>query len=400
MAKSNVKKMMDRMITGKPAIKPKEGKRRSKFMKDMEQFPHFTQAFPEVAYKRSSLRSKRSHLLTFQYWHSEFIDIRGGPVGKKVITREVIQEFGLFLAKEGFARQSVIDYCGTIKQYFVDSDLIKESLMLEAKLKRAGRLWKLACMKHSVQKAELILRTDMEKLVGEDKRVLRWWFQSGLRTSSLGVVKCTFKDEPVVPRDKKLKTFSPVNVWIPNFKYLDAGCDNVIKIRCGCISTKTKPILTDTEWCCFHAEDSPGLPTLPIQVKDATKLLESLGATGHSVRRTLAMAIRKRMEEEKVMNPAFLGRVNSVLKWGRSSNLLKYYTTDYKAALGLELPEVGDQLWDFLVGTDNKEISKGMKKSKKAFQGKFRKWDLDGSADLAAQNGSRAYAEILRSMKV
>ncbi len=370
---ARAKKLKKAMITGVvPVIKQEK-----KGEIEIKSFPFFAKAFPEVAYKKSTLRAKRSHLLNFEEWLDDH-DPSAERAGERKIGRETLQTYGLYLANEGFRRQSVIDYAGTVKTYFIDADLVATSILLDVKLKRAAKLWKLACLKHEVSKAELMLNTDLQKAqTANDRNCIRWWFTNGLRTSSLGSVKCTFVSETEktsedAPRRKPWKSTS---VWIPNYKYLDAGVSNSVEIRCGC-KRGLGPLFADNdEWCIYHCDEAQ-MPSLPIGEAKGKALMKDLGLSGHSIRRTLATVIRIRAEAEGVMGPAFERKVNAVFKWGRRSSLLKYYTPDWKEAKKLELPPMSDELWKYLVSSTEKEVRNKLMLNMKKFKRMYREDDL------------------------
>ena len=79
---------------------------------------------------------------------SVFIKERYGDAGDDFKVKvSMLREWGLALAADGFRKQTLVDYIGTAKDFFSETDRFAVEERFEAKLSRTYRLCKLAAGK-------------------------------------------------------------------------------------------------------------------------------------------------------------------------------------------------------------------------------------------------------------
>lgn len=137
---------------------------------------------------------------------------------------EFLKRWGLYLAVEGFRKQSLTDYVGTVRDYFVERDRIQDERNFQKNFDRAVRLRKLAALKREIGRADPVWGPGYEELEGKEKAMANFMTQTWVRRSSAIQAKRHWREGDE----------SELGVFLADWKCLDTGESRAVKTGCAC----------------------------------------------------------------------------------------------------------------------------------------------------------------------
>ena len=102
--------------------------------------------------------------------------------------------------------------------------------------------------------------------------------------------------------------------------------------------------------------------SLPMTNRKFDALTRKLSITGHSFRRTLALFLRIRAEQETLQIGDFFFRINKLFKWSRYSKQSLGYSKDYQGWTEWKFPEFLEAIYQNIKNLTEESLKRNLEK--------------------------------------
>ena len=256
---------------------------------------------------------RRSQFMSFVYYQEFYA---GSVKPEEGVRWRTVREWAFFLADQGFAPQTIHSYLVTAVDTLINLDLLSKVQAVELKVKRLKITAKAKAMRLAPSKARVIQKHRIRALSALDRSIAMIWILLGARRMTFSNIQQTDVEEVKDGRGR----LRGLKIYFKSLKFVPKSGMTHGYICCNCFNNAG---VADAEFCPIHNMDLTH-NIFPVGQKKIDSVLHKLRATGHSPRRTLALALRRLMVAGKVTEQ----QICTIMYWS-SKQMLKEYTVDW-----------------------------------------------------------------------
>jgi len=227
------------------------------------------------------------------------------------------------LFDEEMAFQTCLNYYVSVTDLLIYKGALKASGFGydEARLKILHRQILTLVKSEQHKQAKHFTVSQLNGLTRNEQRIAAFGSQLGVRSKSLKNIR----DEDITYLKEGNTPF--LSIFLREMKYCPSGRARYIEVHCCCNSDVSK------KFCFLHSMSLPDLPISALQLKE---VVEALGSTSHTFRRTLALMLRCFHERFGIID---VDLVNILFFWKDNSRMyITRYTYDWHHVIDLDLP--------------------------------------------------------------
>ena len=270
-----------------------------------------------IVYKETTLISKDSYIRAFLVFLNE-VNISPFQLDPRVVI-----SWAKFLCDNGHTGQSVRNYVGTVIEYFLVNNFLKQVPYGDSLITIVKRRIKTLSKNDPVRNATLVNTEKLDNLPEHLKSLAVFMIMTGFRKST--ILALTPNNFYLDHNESECIIIIP-----PKLKFLPDGSTPAVRLHCTC--------KVDNKVCFLHGIK---IPMLPVTAKQIRELCLLLNTNPHAFRKTLATQIRIYNENSDNKIKFSQEIIHNFFVWSKNSNMYKS-----RYSLGWELV-ISHQFYSF-----------------------------------------------------